>query len=93
MVSLYPGMVRTEGMIEFAKHDTSFDLNAMESPQFAGRCVAALASDANVVEVTGKILITSEVAEKYGFTDINSTIPKSLKSELWQTSPPVQACG
>ncbi|MDF9409618.1 SDR family NAD(P)-dependent oxidoreductase [Pelotomaculum isophthalicicum JI] len=40
--SLYPGSVRTEGMAEVAKYDHSLNINDMESPQFVGRCVAAL---------------------------------------------------
>jgi len=69
--SLYPGQVSTEGMIEYAKYDSSLDLSKMESPQFVGRCVAALAADKNIIKETGTILITAEVAESYGFTDID----------------------
>lgn len=81
--SLYPGQVSTEGMVEYSKYNKSLDIDAMESPQFVGRCIAALAGDKNAIENSGKILITSEIAEYYGFTDINGKLPKSLKSELW----------
>jgi dehydrogenase/reductase SDR family protein 1 len=56
----------------------------MESPQFVGRCVAALAGDKNAIKDTGKILITAELAESYGITDIDGRKPKSLRKELWQ---------
>lgn len=81
--SLYPGPVSTEGMVEYAKHDASIDIINMESPQFVGRCIAALANDDSVIKDTGKILITAEIAQHYGFTDLNGKQPKSLRGELW----------
>lgn len=81
--SLYPGQVSTEGMIEFAKYNKNINIADMESPQFTGRCIAALANDPEAVRNTGEILITAEVAEKYGFTDIDGKQPKSLRAELW----------
>ena len=71
VVSLYPGQVSTEGMREYAKYDKTIDISKMESPQFVGRCIAALAKDDNLIEDTGKVLITAELAEKYGVTDIH----------------------
>ncbi|WP_432661959.1 SDR family NAD(P)-dependent oxidoreductase [Wukongibacter baidiensis] len=81
--SLYPGQVSTEGMIEFAKYNDSIDTSKMESPQFVGRCIAALGNDNNAIKDTGKILITAEMAENYGITDIDGKQPKSLRTELW----------
>lgn len=84
--SLYPGQVATEGMLEAAKYDSSMDVTAMESPRFTGRCVAALAGDENVIDKTGRILITAELAEHYGFTDVDGKQPKSLRGLLWEGS-------
>lgn len=81
--SLYPGSVRTEGMMEAAKYADSLDINAMESPEFVGRCVAALANDSDAISDTGKILITAEVAESYGFTDTDGKQPKSDRAKKW----------
>lgn len=81
--SLYPGQVRTEGMIELSKYNDSLDISKMESPQFVGRCIAYLASDDKAIKDTGKILITAEIAERYGFCDIDGKQPKSLREELW----------
>ena len=83
VVSLYPGQVCTEGMLEYAKYNKSIDIMSMESPQFTGRCIAELSGDPDIMADTGKILITAELAEKYGFTDINGSKPKSLRAELW----------
>lgn len=76
--SLYPASVSTEGMIEAAKYNSSMNVSEMETPQFVGRCVAALALDKNAIDHTGEVLLTAEVAQKYGFTDIDGKQPVSL---------------
>jgi dehydrogenase/reductase SDR family member 1 len=83
VISLYPGQVSTEGMQAYARMDPSFALNAMETPQFVGRCIAALALDQDRMEKTGEILITAEIGEEYGLVDINGSHPKSQRAELW----------
>lgn len=75
VVSLYPcGLVRTEWVMRMAK-DWG-DLTGSESPQLAGRAVAALAADPKVMEKTGKVLIVAGLAQEYGFTDIDGQPPK-----------------
>jgi len=81
--SLYPGNVSTEGMLEAAKHNPALSEQEMESPQFVGRCVAALAQDNEAIQHSGSVLITGEIAKQYGFTDINGKYPASLRAELW----------
>jgi dehydrogenase/reductase SDR family protein 1 len=81
--SLYPGQAGTEGLLEAAKYDSNFDVSAMETPRFVGRCVAALAGAENAIENTGRILITAELAEHYGFSDVDGKQPKSLRGLLW----------
>jgi hypothetical protein len=44
VVSLYPGLVRTESVIAAAEAGW-LDLSNSESPEFIGRVVAALAGD------------------------------------------------
>ena len=79
-VSLYPGMVRTEGVM---RNKDILDLSNSESPMFIGRAVAALAQDKKIINKTGNILIAAEVAKEYNFTDIDGKQPKSLRKELW----------
>ena len=79
--SLYPGVVSTEGMRELAKYTQN--TNDMESPQFVGKCVAYLALDDNAIAQSGNVLLTGEIAERYGFTDIDGKQPKPIKLELW----------
>jgi dehydrogenase/reductase SDR family member 1 len=73
VVSLYPGLVRTESVMANAQH---FDLSNSESPQFVGRAVGALATDANVMRQSGKILVSAQVALDYEFTDIDGKQPR-----------------
>jgi NAD(P)-dependent dehydrogenase (short-subunit alcohol dehydrogenase family) len=75
VVSLYPGLVRTEKVMEAAAW---LDMSNSESPQFIGRAVAALAADPRVMEKTGKVLIAASLAEEYGFTDIDGKKPRPL---------------
>src|SRR5438874_10714851 len=62
VVSLYPGLVRTESVLNAGEF---FDLSNSESPQFIGRAVAALAGDPKVMEKTGRILVAAELAREY----------------------------
>lgn len=66
-VSLYPGLVRTERVMQFAPY---LDLSNSESPRFVGRVVAALAVDPLIKEKSGKILVVATLAEEYGLSDI-----------------------
>jgi NAD(P)-dependent dehydrogenase (short-subunit alcohol dehydrogenase family) len=75
VVSLYPGMVRTEKVMEAAAY---LDLSNSESPQFIGRAVAALASDPVVMQKSGRVLVAAALAQEYGFTDIDGKQPRSL---------------
>ena len=75
VVSLYPGLVRTEKVLEAAAF---LDMSNSESPQFIGRTVAALASDPNIMERSGKVLVAAEMARQYGFSDIDGEQPRPL---------------
>jgi len=75
VVSLYPGLVRTEKVMEAAAW---LDLSNSESPEFTGRAVAALAADPDVLRHTGAALVSASVALDYGFTDIDGKSPRPL---------------
>jgi dehydrogenase/reductase SDR family member 1 len=75
VVSLYPGMVRTEKVMEAAAW---LDLSNSESPEFIGRAVVALATDPDVRRHTGKVLVAAGLAKEYGFTDIDGKTPRPL---------------
>ncbi len=73
VVSLYPGLVRTEKVMEAA---TYLDLSNSESPQFIGRAVVALASDADILAQSGSVVVAAACAETYGFADVDGKRPK-----------------
>lgn len=75
VISLYPGLVRTESVLKAAEY---FDLSNSESPQFIGRAVAALAADAEIMKKSGQILVAAAVAQEYGLTDIDGKQPRPL---------------
>ena len=75
VVSLYPGLVRTEKVMEAAAW---LDLSNSESPEFIGRAVAALAGDPDVIRHTGTVLVAARLAAEYGFTDIDGKAPRPL---------------
>ncbi len=74
-VSLYPGLVRTESVMQFAAY---LDLSNSESPEFTGRVVAALAADPDVARFTGQWLVVAALAAAYGVTDIDGKQPRPL---------------
>ena len=79
IVALYPGIVRTENVLKNAEY---VDLSNSESPEFVGRAVAALHDDPDRKRHTGKALVVAELAEEYGFTDVDGTQPRSLRNGL-----------
>ena len=75
VVSLYPGLVRTEKVMEAAQW---LDLSNSESPEFIGRAVAALAEDPDVLRHTGTVLVAASLGVEYGFMDIDGKTPRPL---------------
>lgn len=78
VISLYPGLVRTESVLAAAEY---FDLSNSESPEFIGRAIVALATDKNIMAKTGKICVAAQLATEYGFTDIDGKLPSPLTVE------------
>jgi NAD(P)-dependent dehydrogenase (short-subunit alcohol dehydrogenase family) len=81
-VALTPGWLRIETMLE---HHGVTEANwrdspvphfcISESPRFVGRAVAALAADPDVHRWTGQSLSSGQLAQVYGFTDLDGTRP------------------
>lgn len=69
-LSLAPGAVRTEFMRDaLARGAVELDPNALQSPRFIGRCIAALAMDPDVLEKTGGRFRVEDLEKEYRFTD------------------------
>jgi dehydrogenase/reductase SDR family protein 1 len=62
-IALHPGLVRTEGVLQFADF---FDFNDSESPEGVGRVVVAFAADTEAISLTGQALRVKELAGRYG---------------------------
>jgi dehydrogenase/reductase SDR family protein 1 len=75
VVSLYPGLVRTEKVMAASSF---LDLSNSESPEFVGRAVVALAADPDQRRHSGKVLVAAAVAREYGFVDVNGKSPRAL---------------
>ncbi|QOZ35923.1 SDR family NAD(P)-dependent oxidoreductase [Bradyrhizobium sp. CCBAU 53421] len=78
-VSIWPGYIKSEKLA--AQPDrvplalAKLIVERGETPVFAGRAVAALAGDPDVMTKSGQILLASELASEYGFTDIDGKVP------------------
>jgi hypothetical protein len=75
VVSLYPGLVRTEKVMESAAF---LDLSNSESPRFVGRAVAALARDPGVMRRSGAVVVAAALARELGFRDVDGKQPRPL---------------
>ena len=67
VIALAPGWMRTERMEGL----TEDELAKTESPEYTGRAIVALATDPSVLEKSGKLLDTADLAREYGFTDVD----------------------
>jgi hypothetical protein len=83
-VSMTPGYLRSEAMLErlqvtpanwrdAGRHNKNF--LESESPLFIGRAVAALAADPDVLERSGQLCSSWELAREYKFTDEDGRRP------------------
>jgi NAD(P)-dependent dehydrogenase (short-subunit alcohol dehydrogenase family) len=80
VVAVAPGWLRTEAVLQMYKTDDQGahripGLQGSESTQYAGRAVVALATDAKVMEKTGRVLRTRELGPEYGFADVDGRHP------------------
>jgi NAD(P)-dependent dehydrogenase (short-subunit alcohol dehydrogenase family) len=84
VLAITPGFLRSESMLqhfgvtegnwrEGGKKDPNF--LASESPLFVGRAIAALAGDPKVMDRTGMLVSSWELAREYGFTDYDGRRP------------------
>lgn len=74
VVSLYPGLVRTEAVMRAAESG-AFDLSNSESPEFIGRVIAALAKDPEIMSRSGKVIVAAQAALEYGVKDVDGKQP------------------
>uniref|UniRef100_A0A3P8X5X0 Dehydrogenase/reductase (SDR family) member 1 n=1 Tax=Cynoglossus semilaevis TaxID=244447 RepID=A0A3P8X5X0_CYNSE len=72
-ISLWPGAVKTELISQYILDDTklkSLFANG-ETTELSGKCIVNLAKDKNLMSMTGKILMTSDLSRRYGIQDVD----------------------
>jgi dehydrogenase/reductase SDR family member 1 len=77
VVSLYPGLVRTESVMAAAQGGW-LDISNSESPEFIGRVIAALSRDRQLHNRSGQVLVAAQVARELGVSDIDGKQPTPL---------------
>jgi len=97
-VAVVPGFLRSESMLErkgvtedrwrdAGEKDPNFLVS--ESPLFVGRAIAALAQDPKVLERTGQLCSSWELAREYQFTDYDGRRPDWGAHTIdWSVLPP-----
>nr|WP_156373334.1 SDR family NAD(P)-dependent oxidoreductase [Pseudorhodoferax sp. Leaf267] len=82
-LAVSPGWMRTEFVL--AGHQTDEDhwherpaLARTESPHYLGSAVAALAADPQVMDLSGGVHLVAELAQRYGFTDVDGRQPPAF---------------
>jgi NAD(P)-dependent dehydrogenase (short-subunit alcohol dehydrogenase family) len=87
-VALTPGWLRSEMMLDAfgVTEETWRDATAVqphfcisESPRYVGRAVAALAADPDVGRWSAQSLSSGQLAQVYGFTDVDGTRPDAWR--------------
>jgi NAD(P)-dependent dehydrogenase (short-subunit alcohol dehydrogenase family) len=63
-------------------------LSQAETPQFNGRIIHALASDPELMSLSGQTLISAEVAHRYGITEEGGREPPSYREMLGEPRQP-----
>lgn len=77
VVSIWPYYVKTENLLRLVAEGLEIPLEGAESQRFVGRGVVALATDTERMERTGKPFRSRELADDYGFRDIDGGLPDS----------------
>jgi dehydrogenase/reductase SDR family member 1 len=76
VVSLWPGTVRTERMIEAVRlSNGAYSLDGSESPELSGRAVVALAQDPGILARSGTVQVVARLSHEYRFTEDDGTQP------------------
>lgn len=70
VVAVAPGFVGTE-RLHAAFAAAGREPGSLESPEYAGRAVVALAGDVDVMAKSGRVLTAGQLAQEYGFTDVD----------------------
>ncbi|HZP30896.1 MAG TPA: SDR family NAD(P)-dependent oxidoreductase [Acidimicrobiia bacterium] len=89
VVSLWPGLVLTEGLLantEVAEDGRrllhGLDISFGETPKFNGKAVVALAADPDIMKRTGGSYWSATLAREYGFTEDDGHLPPETPNHV-----------
>ena len=84
MVSLWPGPVATEMIKENVLQGDNEEVKRAfldaETVEMAGRAISHLAADPDIMNKTGRILMTFDLAQEYNFTDVDGKVHGDMRS-------------
>ncbi|MFI5780683.1 SDR family NAD(P)-dependent oxidoreductase [Nocardia sp. NPDC051570] len=80
-VALHPGFVRTERVAGAWELVGEGPAQIAHSPEYVGRAVAALSADPELAAYSGARLAVGELADKYGFDDVDGRRPPPFRLE------------
>jgi NAD(P)-dependent dehydrogenase (short-subunit alcohol dehydrogenase family) len=86
VVSLWPGLVLTERTQGAAQAMPELNFEGAESQRFTGRAVVALASDTERKRFSGQAIASRSLADEYGFTDVDGSLPDGPLHDRPQSS-------
>jgi NAD(P)-dependent dehydrogenase (short-subunit alcohol dehydrogenase family) len=80
-VALHPGMVRTERVDAAWEALGDGPAAVAHSAEYIGRAVACLFADPNSQELSGHVVAVGDLADSYGFDDVDGRRPPAFKLE------------
>jgi len=80
-VSLHPGFVRTERVEAAWELLGEGPAQILHSPEYVGRAVALLFTDSDLLAYSGSTIAVGDLAEQYGFTDVDGRRPPAFRLE------------
>lgn len=89
VVSLWLGLLltaRTKRAMESQPEQYSAMEDSMETPEFSGLVIDALAKDPDLMSKSGKVWLGAELAKSYGIIDINGNSPPSQRPLFGDTT-------
>lgn len=103
-ISLTPGWLRSENMLELfgVTEENWLDATAKqphfvisETPAYVGRAVVALAADEDRMRWSGQSVSSGQLAQVYGFTDVDGSRPDAWRyiEEVESKGKPADATG
>lgn len=80
-IALHPGFVRTERVEVAWDALGEGPARVVHSPEYVGRAVAHLLADAEVKAISGTRVAVGDLADRYGFTDVDGKQPPAFHLE------------